>query len=67
MNGANEVLVQAFLDKRIGFRDIGDMIEEVMNLHQPGEIKSIRDITEADKKAREEAEELIKNKEAMRG
>ena len=33
MNAANEVLVQAFLDKKIGFTDIADGIERVLDEH----------------------------------
>ena len=34
MNGANEVLVELFLDGEIGFTDIPDIIEKVMDEHE---------------------------------
>ena len=33
MNAANEILVQAFLDKRIGFLDIEGKVEKIMSMH----------------------------------
>ena len=56
MNGANEVLVEKFLESKIGFTDIPLVIEEVMKLHTPRKMETIEDILEADAWARKQAE-----------
>ncbi len=61
MNGANEVAVEAFLRKEIGFLDIPAIIEKVMAVHEPFPIDSIASVIEADRWARQKAEDLIKN------
>lgn len=58
MNGANEVLVQAFLDGKIGFLQIADVIEAVLDKHKPGG-DTLEDILEADRAARADAALLI--------
>lgn len=52
-NGANEVAVQMFLQGRIGFTDIADLVEAAMlnQINKP--VMSLEDVLEADKKARE--------------
>ena len=35
LNGANEALVQMFLEQKIGFTDIQDTIEKVLEVHKP--------------------------------
>jgi 1-deoxy-D-xylulose-5-phosphate reductoisomerase len=44
LNGANEVAVEAFLQKRITFPDILSVIERTMDCHTP---QKLRDITES--------------------
>lgn len=59
MNGANEVLVQAFLDGKIGFNDIPETIERILNAHvSRGE--TLEDVLEADSETRRLSEEYIK-------
>ncbi len=58
LNGANEVLVQAFLDGRTGFPQIADVIEAVLDMHSPGR-ETLDDILEADRQARADAALLI--------
>lgn len=55
INGANEMLVQLFLEEKIRFVDIMDIIEEVYAEHKPCKITSLEDIFEIDKWARAEA------------
>ena len=52
MNAANEVLVQAFLDKKIGFTDIADGIERVLDSHVPVQDPDLDDIVAVDKEVR---------------
>jgi 1-deoxy-D-xylulose-5-phosphate reductoisomerase len=59
LNAANEVAVAAFLDGRIGFRDIHRIIASVMEAHTPFHAADVRDILEADRSARERASGLI--------
>lgn len=60
MNGANEALVQLFLEKKIKFIDIQNNIERIMNAHVPTYNLGLEDILEADKVARSMVYELIK-------
>ncbi|MCI0706438.1 MAG: 1-deoxy-D-xylulose-5-phosphate reductoisomerase [Ignavibacteriae bacterium] len=53
MNAANEVAVEAFLDKRITFQQIPQLIERVLGKITSIRKPELRDILEADKQARE--------------
>ena len=63
MNGANEIAVEAFLDNKIGFLDIANIIEKAMDSYTVKYNCSIEDILEADNWAREFSRNLIKLKE----
>ncbi|MDD5945220.1 MAG: 1-deoxy-D-xylulose-5-phosphate reductoisomerase [Clostridia bacterium] len=63
MNGANERAVAAFLEDRIGFLDIADIIEKTMDSYNVKYDYSINDLVEADRWAAETADALIKAKE----
>lgn len=52
-NGANEEAVKLFLDSKISFTDIADMVISAVNNQEDKEILSVDDILMADKKARE--------------
>ncbi len=52
LNAANEVAVEAFLRKRIGFTEIGPVIEHVMGRIAAGEATTLEEILEADHVAR---------------
>ncbi|CAN5517576.1 1-deoxy-D-xylulose-5-phosphate reductoisomerase [soil metagenome] len=59
LNAANEVVVQAFLEKRIKFLQIADLIEEVLEIVPDlGEMQSMEAIESVDRWARDEAERL---------
>ena len=60
MNGANEVLVENFLNGEIGFNQIADFIEEVLNVNDFSNKPELDSILEADKLARGKAYDLIK-------
>ncbi len=60
LNAANEVAVQAFLDRRIGFRMIDSLIGRVLDRVAPdSEITGIDHLLEQDRAAREAARALI--------
>ena len=53
MNAANEVLVQAFLDHKIGFTDIPEGIEKILQQHHRIEDPDLAQILEIDQETRE--------------
>lgn len=64
MNAANEIVVAAFLAERIAFKDIPRLIEGVLEKHKPVSNPSLDDILEADRWARQEADNLLKSRAA---
>jgi 1-deoxy-D-xylulose-5-phosphate reductoisomerase len=61
MNGANEIAVESFLNKRIGFLQISGLIKKTMEAHQTYSVGRIEKVIEADKWAREKARELLES------
>ncbi len=59
LNAANEVAVQAFLDRRIGFTDISRVIEQTCAQLPVGEDVQLDAILAADEAARRAAERLV--------
>jgi 1-deoxy-D-xylulose-5-phosphate reductoisomerase len=59
MNAANEIAVYAFLEKKIAFGKIPEIIREVMSEHKNSKADSIETVLEADKKARDKAKKII--------
>jgi 1-deoxy-D-xylulose-5-phosphate reductoisomerase len=64
MNAANEVAVSAFLDHRISFPRIWQLVEEVMNRHSPVAYPTLEEILAADSWARADGESRIVNRES---
>ncbi|HYA31463.1 MAG TPA: 1-deoxy-D-xylulose-5-phosphate reductoisomerase [Thermodesulfovibrionales bacterium] len=62
LNAANEVMVNAFLERRIAFTDIPVIIKKVMHAHMKGNGLHLEEMIEADRWAREKAEEHIGKK-----
>jgi len=58
LNGANEAAVSLFLQKKIGFLQIAEVIEKTMQAHSVVQNPTLEDILEADRWARETAEHL---------
>lgn len=58
LNGANEAAVALFLQKKIGFLEIGEALERAMQAHQIVKNPSLADILEADRWARETVKRL---------
>jgi len=55
MNAANEIAVEAFLDGRIGFMQIAEVIERTMDSHQAHNLTSIEEVLLADRWGRDTA------------
>jgi 1-deoxy-D-xylulose-5-phosphate reductoisomerase len=60
LNGANEIAVEAFLEGRIGFREIHRIIDKTMQRHRNKRVKEVGEILEVDRWARESALALIR-------
>ena len=63
MNAANEVAVQAFLDQRIGFTQIAEIVEQTLNSQTVCEPESLEAVQESDSEARLFSSTLIKSLE----
>ena len=59
LNGAGEVAVAAFLNGRIGFKDIGKVIEKTLSSFAPQKAESFEILKETDAKARTFARGVI--------
>lgn len=59
LNAANEIAVAAFLEKRIGFRKIHQVIEKTMNAHANTHPKEVTKILEVDRWARGKASAVV--------
>ncbi len=59
LNAANEIAVQAFLDRQIGYKEIPELIESTLDRHQPHSADTIEDVLAADDWARQEARQLL--------
>lgn len=59
LNAANEVAVAAFLQRRIGFTDIADLIERALGGSPAGELGSIDECVAIDAEARRRAQQLV--------
>lgn len=60
LNAADEVAVNAFLQRRIGFLDIPIVIERVMERHSPIDNPDLNAVWEVDEWARRTASELVR-------
>jgi 1-deoxy-D-xylulose-5-phosphate reductoisomerase len=59
LNGANEVAVELFLKREIGFLQIPDLIEKTMTAHTPRRVDSIETVQEVDAWARKKARSFV--------
>jgi 1-deoxy-D-xylulose-5-phosphate reductoisomerase len=59
LNAANEVAVDAFLNKRIGFNRIPQVIEDVLGRIPSGDARALEVVLEADRIARDCAREVV--------
>lgn len=63
LNAANEIAVQAFLDKRISFMQIADVVDQTLNNQQLTEPESLAAVQECDEQARLYSSAYIKTLE----
>ena len=66
LNAANEVAVAAFLDRRIGFREIHRIIAKTMEAHASSHPDGVQAILDIDRWAREKASRLVDRAPAAR-
>jgi 1-deoxy-D-xylulose-5-phosphate reductoisomerase len=66
MNAANEIAVQAFLDGRIRFVEIPEVIEKTMQQHDSQQLDSVETVLEAHQSARWAAERFVSNPRSLR-
>jgi 1-deoxy-D-xylulose-5-phosphate reductoisomerase len=59
LNAANEEAVAAFLDGRLGFNAISDVIAEAMDAHVPAPVTTLADVRGIDRWARQHAADRI--------
>lgn len=59
LNAANEAAVAAFLDEVIGFTDIGDIVDAVLQRSESGAADDLPSIFQTDEKARQSAQEFV--------
>ncbi len=59
LNAANEVAVQAFLERRLGFTQIPALIEQTLGMVTPTAADSLAAVLESDAAARQVAEEQV--------
>ncbi len=64
LNAANEVAVAAFLDGRLSWRGIADVVGEVLEGHRPGNVSTISDVVESDGVARRRAAAAVDRRNA---
>jgi 1-deoxy-D-xylulose-5-phosphate reductoisomerase len=64
LNAANEVAVAAFLEGRLPWRGIAEVVAEVTAAHSPGNLDGIEDVTEADGWARARARMSVERRSA---
>ena len=59
LNAANEVAVQAFLDEKIGFTEIAQVIQQTLTSTRYAEALTLDSVLDADKEARHYAQDLV--------
>jgi len=61
LNAANEVAVEAFLNNGIAYHEIAQIIQSVLDTHQPQKASDLETILKADAWARQEAQMLSRS------
>jgi 1-deoxy-D-xylulose-5-phosphate reductoisomerase len=65
-NAANEVAVRAFLDQRVRFTDLADIVSEAVDRVGPSPVRDVTDVIEADRQARQVASEAARRFPAVK-
>ena len=63
LNAANEIAVARFLERRLGFTAIADVIERTMAAHRPAEVGSLAAVRAVDQWAREYSQDVARGLE----
>jgi 1-deoxy-D-xylulose-5-phosphate reductoisomerase len=63
LNAANEVAVAMFLERRLGFTAIAEVIEQAMRAHRPAEVSTLAAVRAVDLWAREYSRDLARGVE----
>jgi 1-deoxy-D-xylulose-5-phosphate reductoisomerase len=63
LNAANEIAVARFLDGRIGFPAIAQVIEQTMAAHRPAEVTTLAGVRAVDRWARQQAQGMAREVE----
>jgi 1-deoxy-D-xylulose-5-phosphate reductoisomerase len=63
LNAANEVAVAMFLERRLAFTAIADVIEQAMRAHRPAEVATLAEVQAVDRWARACARDLARGVE----
>ena len=62
LNASNEIAVDAFLNNKVRFTDIYNIVYETLNICNPSVPQNVGDIMEIDKTARMNALKLVRRK-----
>ena len=65
LNAANEVAVAAFLEGRLDWLGIAEVVEDTLQGCDAGPLESVDDVLEADRRARERAESAVQRRLAV--
>jgi 1-deoxy-D-xylulose-5-phosphate reductoisomerase len=63
LNAANEIAVERFLNGRLGFTAIADVIERTMTAHHPAEVHTLAMVRSVDRWARDHAADVARGLE----
>jgi 1-deoxy-D-xylulose-5-phosphate reductoisomerase len=63
LNAANEIAVARFLEGRLGFMSIGDIIERTMDAHRPVEVNTLAAVRDVDEWARAYSQQIAREVE----
>ena len=59
LNAANEIAVEAFLDRRLGFAEIPGVIEQTLAEHAGMPAATLEELLETDARARDHAARIL--------
>lgn len=62
LNAGNEVVVDAFLKRKVRFTDIFEILEELIGKHEKSEVNDLEDIFAVDREARRITRNLLNNR-----
>jgi 1-deoxy-D-xylulose-5-phosphate reductoisomerase len=63
LNAANEVAVEAFLDGRLAWPSIAEVVSDALQAHRPSELGAVEDVLDADAAARRAAAAAVRRRQ----